>query len=96
VYDISVSKSCRLLDLDGLNSGSKLGSLSRKYVNVTSILRARTNKLKTDALLHTYAQYASMSNVPAKPSEDELRTESQLNDIFDRVRPLLRSFTITF
>ncbi|KAF2706722.1 V-snare-domain-containing protein [Pleomassaria siparia CBS 279.74] len=43
--------------------------------------QARTLETQTEALFHTYSQYASMSNVPVKPSEEETRTESQLQDI---------------
>ncbi|KAK5127733.1 protein transport protein gos1, partial [Cryomyces antarcticus] len=40
---------------------------------------------QTETLFHTYSQYASMSNIPAKPTEEEQRTEAQLKETLDRV-----------
>lgn len=40
---------------------------------------------QTETLFHTYSQYASMTNIPAKPSEDEHKTESQLQEILEQV-----------
>ncbi|CAD0025512.1 unnamed protein product [Aureobasidium pullulans] len=47
--------------------------------------QARSLETQTDALFHTYSQYASMSSIPAKPDEDEQRTEAQLQDILERL-----------
>ena len=40
---------------------------------------------QTEALFHTYSQFASAANIPSKPTEAELRTEAQLQDILERV-----------
>lgn len=42
--------------------------------------------LQTEQIFHTYAQYASMAKPPPQPTEDELRLESQLKDLLERVR----------
>jgi golgi SNAP receptor complex member 1 len=41
---------------------------------------------QTESLFHTYSQFASTPNLPPKPSEDEQRTEGQIQDLLDRVR----------
>ena len=47
---------------------------------------------KTESLFHTYSQFASTPNLPPKPSEDEQRTEAQIQDLLDRVSiPLHRA-----
>lgn len=46
---------------------------------------------QTDAHFHTYSQFASMSSIPPKPTEEELRTEAQLEELLDRV-----SATVSF
>ncbi|KAI5209768.1 putative vesicle transport v-SNARE protein Gos1 [Aureobasidium subglaciale] len=51
--------------------------------------QARSLETQTDALFHTYSQYASMTNIPAKPDEDEQRTEAQLQDILERRSALI-------
>ena len=35
-------------------------------------------------MFHTYSQYASMTHLPSKPSEEELRIETQINDILEK------------
>ncbi|KAL2353901.1 putative vesicle transport v-SNARE protein Gos1 [Cryomyces antarcticus] len=54
-------------------------------------LRQQTRSLETqtETLFHTYSQYASMSNIPAKPTEEEQRTEAQLKETLDRREALL-------
>jgi Golgi SNAP receptor complex protein 1 len=37
-------------------------------------------------LFHTYSQFASTPSIPAKPSEEETRVESRLNEILEQVR----------
>lgn len=44
-----------------------------------------TNDKQTEALFHTYSQFASAANIPSKPTEAEQRTEAQLQDILERV-----------
>ena len=43
--------------------------------------------IQTESLFHTYAQYASQSAIDPKPSEEELRTEEQLNEILEKACP---------
>lgn len=40
---------------------------------------------QTESLFHTYSQFASTSNLPQKPSEEEQRTEAQIQDLLDKV-----------
>ncbi|PGH14168.1 hypothetical protein AJ80_06037 [Polytolypa hystricis UAMH7299] len=51
--------------------------------------QARSLESQTESLFHTYAQYASMTQLPPKPSEEEQRTESQLLDILERREALI-------
>ncbi|KAF2637962.1 V-snare-domain-containing protein [Massarina eburnea CBS 473.64] len=46
--------------------------------------QARSLETQTETLFHTYSQYASSSNIPTKASEDELRTEVQLQEILEK------------
>ncbi|KAK5108593.1 hypothetical protein LTR62_008169 [Meristemomyces frigidus] len=55
--------------------------------------QARAQETQTETLFHTYAQYASKSDLDPKPSEDELRTEEQLNDILEKRTALLQSLS---
>ncbi|KAL1306892.1 hypothetical protein AAFC00_005537 [Neodothiora populina] len=55
--------------------------------------QARSLETQTDALFHTYSQYASMSNIPPTPTDDESKTESQLQDILERRSALLSQLT---
>ncbi|OCK97814.1 putative vesicle transport v-SNARE protein Gos1 [Cenococcum geophilum 1.58] len=48
--------------------------------------QARSLETQTESLFHTYSQYASMTNIPQKPSEEEQRTEAQLQDILEKVK----------
>lgn len=41
--------------------------------------------MQTEALFHTFSQVASAANIPPKPSDEELRTESQLQDLLEKV-----------
>lgn len=40
---------------------------------------------QTESLFHTYSQYASMTNIPPKPTDEEQRTESQIRELLDKV-----------
>ncbi|EEQ30975.1 protein transport protein gos1 [Microsporum canis] len=51
--------------------------------------QARSLETRTESLFHSYAQYASMSQLPAKPSEDENRLEAQIQDILSRRETLI-------
>ena len=45
---------------------------------------------QTEALFHTYAQFASKTDIEPKPSEEERRTEDQLNEILEKVSRTLQ------
>ncbi|KAF2093083.1 V-snare-domain-containing protein [Rhizodiscina lignyota] len=51
--------------------------------------QARSLETQTETLFHTYSQYASATNIPPKPTEDEGRTESQLEDILEQRENLI-------
>ncbi|KAF2761554.1 putative vesicle transport v-SNARE protein Gos1 [Pseudovirgaria hyperparasitica] len=55
--------------------------------------QARSLETQTESLFHTYSQYASMSNISQKPSEEETRTEAQLIEILDKREALLSQLT---
>lgn len=39
---------------------------------------------QTETLFHTYSQFSSTPNIPAKPSEEELRVESRLQEVLEQ------------
>ena len=39
---------------------------------------------QTETLFHTYSQFGSTPNIPAKPSEEELRVETRLQEILEQ------------
>ncbi|KAF1995867.1 V-snare-domain-containing protein [Amniculicola lignicola CBS 123094] len=51
--------------------------------------QARLLETQTEALFHTYSQHASMTNIATKPTEEELRTEAQLQDILEKREALV-------
>ncbi|KAI9834588.1 MAG: hypothetical protein M1819_002964 [Sarea resinae] len=51
--------------------------------------QARSLETQTETLFHTYSQFASLSNVPPKPTEEELRVEAELKDILERREALI-------
>ncbi|KAI9684792.1 MAG: hypothetical protein M1829_000167 [Trizodia sp. TS-e1964] len=54
-------------------------------------LRQQTRLLEsqTESLFHTYSQFASVSSIPPKPTEDEKRIETQLDDLLSRRESLI-------
>jgi len=46
---------------------------------------SETDQHQTEALFHTYSQFSSTTAVAPKPTEDEKKTEAQLEDILERV-----------
>ena len=40
---------------------------------------------QTESLFYTYAQFGSKTDLEPKPSDDEAKTEAQLNEILDKV-----------
>jgi len=55
--------------------------------------QARQLESQTESLFSTYSQYASVPNIPAKPTADETRTESQIADIFSERETTISSLT---
>lgn len=55
--------------------------------------QARSLETKTESLFHTYSQYASMTHIPKKPTEEELRTEAQLQDVLEQREALISQLT---
>jgi len=51
--------------------------------------QARAQETQTESLFHTYAQFGSKTDLEPKPSDDEAKTEAQLNEILDK--PLFNS-----
>ncbi|KAI6863983.1 putative vesicle transport v-SNARE protein Gos1, partial [Hortaea werneckii] len=46
--------------------------------------QARAQETQTESLFHTYAQFGSKTDLEPKPSDDEAKTEAQLNEILDK------------
>lgn len=40
---------------------------------------------QTETLFHTYSQFGSTPNIPPKPSEEELRVETRLQEVLEQV-----------
>ncbi|KAF2832894.1 putative vesicle transport v-SNARE protein superfamily [Ophiobolus disseminans] len=55
--------------------------------------QARTLEQQTDTLFHTYSQFGSTPNIPAKPSEEELRVETRLNEVLEQRDGLVGQLT---
>ncbi|KAF2654397.1 V-snare-domain-containing protein [Lophiostoma macrostomum CBS 122681] len=51
--------------------------------------QARTLENQTETLFHTYSQYASLSNIPQKPSEEEQKCETQLHEVLEKREALV-------
>jgi len=52
--------------------------------------QARAQETQTESLFHTYSQFASSSDLPPKPSEEELHTETQLSETLSTRSDLLQ------
>ncbi|KAI4863752.1 V-snare-domain-containing protein [Hypoxylon rubiginosum] len=46
--------------------------------------QARSLESQAEALFHTYSQFSTVSNIPAKPSKEEQETESKLEEILEK------------
>jgi len=46
--------------------------------------QARAAETQTESLFHTYARFAAKSDVDPKPSEEEQKTEEQLNEMLEK------------
>ncbi|KAI9674772.1 MAG: hypothetical protein M1817_001676 [Caeruleum heppii] len=51
--------------------------------------QARSLETQTETLFHTYSQFSSVSNFPPKPTEDEQRVETQLQDLIEKRTSLI-------
>ncbi|KAJ4301852.1 protein transport protein gos1 [Kalmusia sp. IMI 367209] len=51
--------------------------------------QARGLENQTESLFHTYSQFAGAANIPTKPSEEEVRTESQLHELLEKREALV-------
>lgn len=73
--------------LAGPSSDNRLDSWRDRYnfCNVHSEDQ-RLMTAQTETLLQQYSQFASISNLPPKPSEEEQSLTNQLSDILQRVR----------
>ena len=51
---------------------------------------ARADKLRsqTESYFHKYSQFATATNIPPKPTEDEKQTEASIQDLLEKVRAL--------
>lgn len=43
---------------------------------------------QTEGYFHKYSQFAAVSNVPSKPTEDEKETEATIQDLLEKVRKI--------
>ena len=48
---------------------------------------------QTETLFHTYSQFAAAPNIPQKPSEDELKTETNLQELLEKREALVGQLT---
>jgi len=51
--------------------------------------QARSLETQTEALFHTYSQFSTTSAIAPKPTEDEKKTEAQIEDILERRETLI-------
>ncbi|EEH40912.1 golgi SNAP receptor complex member 1 [Paracoccidioides lutzii Pb01] len=51
--------------------------------------QARSLETQTESLFHTYAQYASMTQLSITPSDEERKAEAQIHDILERREALI-------
>ena len=67
---------------------------SSKHSPTSSALLIKANNWQTEGYFHKYSQFSAVPNIPPKPTEDELQTETTIQDVFERVRyspPLRKS-----
>ncbi|GAM86151.1 hypothetical protein ANO11243_041620 [Dothideomycetidae sp. 11243] len=55
--------------------------------------QARSLETQTENLFSTYSQFATSTSIPPKPSEDETKTESQLEELLEKRSTLLGQLT---
>lgn len=49
----------------------------------------RSVETQTQNLFHTYSQFVSAPNLPAKPSDEERRTEAEITELFEKRESLI-------
>jgi hypothetical protein len=57
------------------------------YILTQLALKYLANSPQTESLFNTYSQYARSSTLPPKPTEEELRTESEIKELLSQVTP---------
>lgn len=55
--------------------------------------QARNLEAQTETLFHTYSQFASVPNIPAKPTEEEKQAESKIKETLDTRETLISQLT---
>ncbi|KAI9670543.1 MAG: hypothetical protein M1831_005763 [Alyxoria varia] len=53
--------------------------------------QARQQETQTEQLLQKYSQFASLTNIPAQPTDDEKELESQIQDLLEKRNTTLNS-----
>lgn len=51
--------------------------------------QARALEQQTETLFHTYSQFSSTPNIPVKPSEEELRVETRIQELLEQRNGLI-------
>lgn len=49
---------------------------------------------QTEGYFHKYSQFAAVSNLPSKPTEDEKETEATIQDLLEKVRKISISIDV--
>ena len=74
------------LEQAGLSYGNRQDHWRLKYALLdNNDWMFLTNNVQTETLFHTYSQFAAVSNIPPKPTEDEKQTESKVQDLLEKV-----------
>lgn len=55
--------------------------------------QARSLESQTETLFHTYSQFSTATNIPQKPSEEELGAEAKLQEILERRENVIGQLT---
>ncbi|TQS37226.1 hypothetical protein Golomagni_02308 [Golovinomyces magnicellulatus] len=55
--------------------------------------QVRSLEAQTETLFHTYSQYATLTNLPPKPTDEEVQTESNILTILEKVMYIRETLT---
>ncbi|KAL8839082.1 MAG: hypothetical protein Q9170_001864 [Blastenia crenularia] len=55
--------------------------------------QARSLEAQTDTLFHTYSRFASIPNLPQIPTEEETKTETQIQELLEKRENLISQLT---